>query len=392
MEQRLANTVRMTVIERKFIENGVLSELRVDGQDGQAQVCLGQTRVMAIVTSELVQPYRDRPTEGTLSIFTEFSPMADPSFEAVDMESLCVIAGRFVWAIRVDLHILDNGGNLIDAANAAVLAALLTFRRPECSIEGVDAQEVIMHPPEEREPLPLTIHHLPIAVTFGIFNEGNNLMIDPNHHEEAVMVGRITPGGEGLLPSMIMQCLRIASTKAAEVNAQIERSIDSYNEARLLRQIKLYTSLLSSSAAEGDALNIISIEEEIDALMCRMERLKAGLDRSPSSFQRYGVESPLVPPEKILGAGRGKVNAAIGGPSNWDPYSNGISSDLLRKAMVAPGVGRGLRRKEVNPEQSQGDRRAVGSSSMEEGSSSVQPKSSPRSLTDAVKPKHRRRK
>ncbi|CAA7404505.1 unnamed protein product [Spirodela intermedia] len=370
MEQRLANTVRMTVIERKFIENGVLSELRVDGrqpfdyrnltidlgrEDGQAQVCLGQTRVMAIVTSELVQPYRDRPTEGTLSIFTEFSPMADPSFEAgrpgelavemgriidrglreswaVDMESLCVIAGRFVWAIRVDLHILDNGGNLIDAANAAVLAALLTFRRPECSIEGVDAQEVIMHPPEEREPLPLTIHHLPIAVTFGIFNEGNNLMIDPNHHEEAVMVGRITvimnsngevcaiqkPGGEGLLPSMIMQCLRIASTKAAEVNAQIERSIDSYNEARLLRQIKLYTSLLSSSAAEGDALNIISIEEEIDALMCRMERLKAGLDRSPSSFQRYGVGvASGSSQEKISGAGRGKVNAAIGGPSNW---------------------------------------------------------------------------
>lgn len=29
---------------------------------------------------------------------------------AVDMESLCVIAGRFVWAIRIDLQILDNGG------------------------------------------------------------------------------------------------------------------------------------------------------------------------------------------------------------------------------------------------------------------------------------------
>lgn len=32
MEQRLANSGRMTVNEKKFIENGVLSELRVDGR------------------------------------------------------------------------------------------------------------------------------------------------------------------------------------------------------------------------------------------------------------------------------------------------------------------------------------------------------------------------
>jgi exosome complex RNA-binding protein Rrp42 (RNase PH superfamily) len=28
----------------------------------------------------------------------------------VDMESLCVVAGKHVWSVRVDLHILDNGG------------------------------------------------------------------------------------------------------------------------------------------------------------------------------------------------------------------------------------------------------------------------------------------
>lgn len=26
------------------------------------------------------------------------------------MESLCVVSGKTVWAIRIDLHILDNGG------------------------------------------------------------------------------------------------------------------------------------------------------------------------------------------------------------------------------------------------------------------------------------------
>lgn len=40
--------------------------------------------------------------------------------------------------------------NLVDAANIAALAALLTFRRPECTLGGEDGQEVIIHPPEVR--------------------------------------------------------------------------------------------------------------------------------------------------------------------------------------------------------------------------------------------------
>jgi hypothetical protein len=37
---------------------------------------------------------------------------------------------------------------MVDAANVAALAALLAFRRPECSVGGADGTEVIMHPPE----------------------------------------------------------------------------------------------------------------------------------------------------------------------------------------------------------------------------------------------------
>ncbi|XP_060960738.1 exosome complex component RRP45B-like [Cannabis sativa] len=164
----------------------LLSNLRVDGRrpfnyrnviitfgkdDGSVELQLGQTHVMVFVTGQLVQPYRDHSNEGMLSIFTEFSPMVDPSFEpgrpteaaievghvidhglresrVVDTVSLCVLPGKFVWAIRIDLHILDNGRNLVDTANIAALAALMTFRRPECSLGGDDGQEVIVHPPE----------------------------------------------------------------------------------------------------------------------------------------------------------------------------------------------------------------------------------------------------
>ena len=60
---------------------------------------LGQTRVMGIITIQLVQPYRDRPKEGILLIFTEFSPMADFSFEPGHPGELAVELG----------HIIDRG-------------------------------------------------------------------------------------------------------------------------------------------------------------------------------------------------------------------------------------------------------------------------------------------
>ncbi|MBA0800471.1 hypothetical protein Gohar_010900, partial [Gossypium harknessii] len=318
MEGRLANSWRLTVNDKNFIKTALLSEIRIDGrkpfeyrkisikfgrqllkeyflidaillveaircillfciieEDGSSEVQLGQTRVMGMVTAQLVQPYRDRPKEGILSIFTEFSPMADPSFEpgrpgelavelgrivdrglresrAVDTESLCILAGKFVWAIRIDLHILDNGGNLVDAANIAALAALLTFRRPECSLGGEDGQEVIVHPPEIREPLPLTVHHLPIAISFGFFSNESILVIDPTHNEEAVMGGRMTTtvnangdicaiqksGGEGVPRRVIMQCLQLATSKAASISKQIKDAVEVFNTERALRKIK----------------------------------------------------------------------------------------------------------------------------------------------------------
>nr|KAJ0201442.1 hypothetical protein LSAT_V11C600313440 [Lactuca sativa] len=140
-------SVTVSVNEKKFIEFALLSDLRVDGsrpsiienyllssegkksqshplisEDGSSEIQLGHTRVMGFVTGQLVQPYRDKPSERTLAIYIEFSPMADPSFEsgrpgesaielgrivyrglresrAVDTESHCVISGKLVWSI-----------------------------------------------------------------------------------------------------------------------------------------------------------------------------------------------------------------------------------------------------------------------------------------------------
>jgi len=39
-------------------------------------------RVLATITSEIVEPYPDRPNEGNFLFNVEFSTMADPTFEA----------------------------------------------------------------------------------------------------------------------------------------------------------------------------------------------------------------------------------------------------------------------------------------------------------------------
>ncbi|CAL9156179.1 exosome complex component RRP45A-like isoform X1 [Musa acuminata AAA Group] len=381
MEQRLASTWRMTVNERKFVETALASDLRVDGrrpfdyrrltikfgrEDGSSEVQLGQTHVIGFVTSQLVQPYRDRPNEGTLSIFTEFSPMADPSFEAgrpgesaielgrvvdrglresraVDMESLCVVAGKSVWSIRVDLHILDNGGNLIDAANIAALAALSTFRRPECTLGGENGQDIIVHDPEVMEPLTLIIHHLPIAVTFAFFSEGNIMVIDPTHKEEVVMGGRMTAtvnsngdvcavqkaGGEGVTPNMIMQCLRIASVKAADITSKIKNAVETYNTERTLRKVKRHSSTVTQQVSVPD---VIMKDKQAENIIRHQEEMtQHEPDRSSNCDDEMTVDTRTCIKTESNRRDR-CTDPFVGGPSNWDPYLNKLSSNLVGKS------------------------------------------------------------
>ncbi|KAL6976639.1 hypothetical protein U1Q18_025426 [Sarracenia purpurea var. burkii] len=356
-----------------FVNKFPLNYATMNREDGSAEVQLGQTHVMGFVTSQLVQPYRDRPNEGTMSIYTEFSPMADPLFEAgrpgessvelariidrglrdsraVDMESLCVIARKLVWAIRIDLHILDNWGNLVDAANVAALAALSTFRRPECTLAGDDGQEVITHPPEVREPLPLIIHHLPIAVTFGFLGDENIVVVDPTHKEESVMGGRMIAtlntngdvcaiqkaGGVGVMHSVIMQCLRIASVKAADITSKIKNAVELYNTERALRKIKRHSC---SAALDGNKPDAHVDQKGISDLPGHcVERLKLIPDGSPVSEMNNMVGESQSSEQGRTILRDGQSSSFTGGPSSWDAYSKGIDFDALKTSSAFRGV------------------------------------------------------
>lgn len=108
-----------------------------------------------------MRPSQGSATEGSIIFNTEYSTIASPFFEAdnwsqqelktsrmlekafkksraVDTEGLCIIAGEKVWAIRVDIRVLDNEGNILDCAGLATMAALMHFKRPDVTVSGVD--------------------------------------------------------------------------------------------------------------------------------------------------------------------------------------------------------------------------------------------------------------
>ncbi|XP_060035109.1 exosome complex component RRP45 isoform X2 [Erinaceus europaeus] len=163
--------------------------------------------------------------------------------KCIDTESLCVVAGEKVWQIRVDLHLLNHDGNIIDAASIAAIVALSHFRRPDVSVQG---DEVTLYTHEERDPVPLSIHHMPICVSFAFFQQGTYLLVDPNEREERVMDGLLviamnkhreictiqSSGGIMLLKDQVLRCSKIAGVKVAEITELIQKALENDQKVR----------------------------------------------------------------------------------------------------------------------------------------------------------------
>ena len=172
--------------------------------DGSALVNLGGTKVMAGVKFELGEPYPDRPDEGALQVDAEILPHSSPSAEpgppdentielarvvdrsiresrAIDLKKLVIREGELVYIAFVDLRVLDDSGNLIDAASLAATTALLDAKIPK-----VEEDQIIRHEYIGR----LEVRELPVYTTFAKI--GKMIMVDPNIEEEHAMDARLS--------------------------------------------------------------------------------------------------------------------------------------------------------------------------------------------------------
>jgi len=155
---------------------------------------------------------------------------------AIDTESLCIIAGLKCWSVRADVHVLNADGNLIDASCLAIVAALQHFRRPDVSVDGED---VTIYTIEERVPVPLSIMHRPICITFSFYHDGQIFILDASLREEQVREGEVIVtvnqygevcqiaklGGVSVEPMTMLQIVSIAESKAKEIDQIISKGL-----------------------------------------------------------------------------------------------------------------------------------------------------------------------
>ncbi|MFZ3147938.1 MAG: exosome complex protein Rrp42 [Methanothrix sp.] len=244
-------------IKKDFIYNLLLKGERIDGRtfdqyreisiqrdvirkaEGSALVKIGSSQVLVGVKMQPGEPFPDTPNKGVIITNAELVPLASPSFEpgppnevgielarvvdrgvreskAVDLEALCIVPGKQVWIIFIDVHILDDCGNILDAASLGAIAALLSTKVPAARF-GLGEDYI------------LPIRDIPVATTAIEFNDV--LMFDPGVDEEAIANTRLTiistvngnicgsqKSGTGMLkPEQVYRIIDIACEKAKEI-------------------------------------------------------------------------------------------------------------------------------------------------------------------------------
>lgn len=359
----------VSINEREFILQALSEGIRADGrtpfefrelslkfgrQVGQVEARLGDSRVLAVVSCKAVPPRESRPTEGYFHFKTQLSAMASPEFEvgrphplqvevgrvverglresrAIDTEALCIVAGELVWEVRCDIHVLDHSGNLIDCASIAVITALMHFRRPDVTVVGT---EYTIHPLNERQPVPLSIHHMPVAISFAFLDGGKLLVVDPSLQEELTMDGRVSitlnadgelcavkkSGGVAIGVEQLLECTRIAGVKATEITKYIRARLENPDDTRASHKPTAFSALPKEITVVYGDEDVEMGEGGEESSMEEEPVTSAAAEQAAESDAPLRVDEDVKMQEPV---GVGQINGDgdvpfEGGSSQWD--------------------------------------------------------------------------
>jgi len=217
-------------LERTYVQDLLNKGERIDGRglmegrpvqiipnvikkaEGSAMVKWGETVVLAGVKTLLGTPFPDTPNSGVITVNVELSPISSPINEsgppgpqAIELArvvdrgireskvipmndpKLCVIPGKKVWIIFVDIYLIDDGGNLFDASALAAMAALANTRLKQVVIDEALEEVKLL---DETEPLPR--NGSVMGLTFSKTND--TIVYDPNLIEDRVKEARFSLG------------------------------------------------------------------------------------------------------------------------------------------------------------------------------------------------------
>ncbi len=234
----------------KRLDGRGLDELRavritpgyVTSADGSALVEIGDTKVLAGIKLEPGTPFPDTPNAGVLTTNAEIVPLASPEYEpgppsiqsvelsrvvdrairaaeAINLAGLCVTPAEKCWTCFVDLHVLDDSGNLTDTALLAAMSALKFAKLP--------GERFGIGPTA-----PLAVNHVPIETTF--VRIGDALIVDPTSEEEDTCQGRLTIATDELGNVVAMQKAMVGAFSPRDVMELVDRALAHGDRLRAL--------------------------------------------------------------------------------------------------------------------------------------------------------------
>ena len=197
-----------STIQKDFVSQAAQKSLRMDGRGiaaqrpvhivfgkrpGEVELRLGNanssTIVIGRIDAKITTPRKYRDREGFLRfsvdltamkqnqqksalyapkrLSIEISQILDKTIiesKAVDRNSLSILVGKYVWDLNVEIILINNAGNLIDACYLTCLLALMSFKLP--LIKVVEGEKLhICNIGERKVFQSISIHHIPIMVT-----------------------------------------------------------------------------------------------------------------------------------------------------------------------------------------------------------------------------------
>lgn len=238
-----------------------------------AEVALGNTRVIARASCEVGAPDTYRPNEGLLRVKVDGAPRArDDDDEddrnavvhearrflertyrdggALDVEALCVVGGEACWQVSLNVSLLVDRGNALEALTLAAGAAL---RHVRCRVAtGAADGSVALADVDSVVPLPIPLTRSLVAVQVVVSPLCRTPCADPDRAEEAAAavayvagldahgeLGFAASGGAGLDRDALETCLGLAKARATQLHARLDVELETADAAWTQRRIEL---------------------------------------------------------------------------------------------------------------------------------------------------------
>jgi len=303
--------------------------VRFGQANGQAHLRLGRTQVLTQASLKLVQPQGGKPNEGFYKFNIDFSSLLHgceqagmnvslkemkidisqfigkvlKSSRAIDRETLCIIQGRLVWSVQVDVFVLNEDGNLVDACFMAAVACLMNTRLPEVTMNGPSKLRI-----NEDKVRNLNVHHIPVCTSF-FFVDGLSSakpIVDATAKEEKLaksrlsicmnifedLCGMATHGSLEVDARVLLDCTKHALHLSKEATRRIREAFSQRHVSPLLDIQAARPSQIAEDNKRSalSFLQNLSMPEEVDAEMVAedevVEMLKQSKGAKPVSQQK----------------------------------------------------------------------------------------------------------